>query len=328
MSDPMFSKLETDDSCCFLCGAESEAITAEHVFPKWLQTKFDLWNKKLDLLNRTTIPYKSLKIPCCSSCNNNELAQLESGVASVVASGYEACCRLDAHQWYLWVGKLFYGILRKEIQLKRDRTSISSEPIVPPKTLDYFSNLHLFLQGILGAHEFVNQSPYSILVCNLHNLGPGRDFGFRDNIHNMTVAIRMGSVGVIVALEDGGVNKDSFGRYVAKVCGRKLHPIQFDELYAKVTYQTYLIDTPVKYISSKNDADGSKALTEVYGELYIRDWSQKEFSELLKDHIGDWLQEGGETTTWFAEPNLVPTWMIDHSGELLLQPLEAWESRG
>ncbi|MES3675892.1 hypothetical protein QC589_08050 [Halomonas elongata] len=325
MSDPAFSKLETNDCYCFLCGVESEEITAEHVFPKWLQTKFDLWNKKLDLLNGTTILYKSLKIPCCSSCNNEELAHLEKRVALSVASGYEACSCLDAHLWYLWVGKLFYGILRKEIKLKRDRTTASSDPIIPSKTLKFFSSLHVFLQGILGSHEFVNRPPYSVLICNLHDLGPGRNFGFRDSFPYMTVAIRMGSVGVIVALEDGGVNSDSFGRYVTKVNGRKLHPIQFDELYAKVTYQAHLIDNPVKYISSKNNLDGAKVSTEVFGGLYIRDWSQKDFSELLKLHIGDWLPEGGQNTTWFSEPNLVPTWMVDHSGELLLQPLEAWE---
>ena len=52
----------------------------------------------------------------------------------------------------------------------------------------------------------------------------------------------MGEVGVIVAFEDCGINADSFGRYVKELAGRKLSPIQFNELYAKVLYQTQLIE--------------------------------------------------------------------------------------
>ena len=48
----------------------------------------------------------------------------------------------------------------------------------------------------------------------------------------------MGDIGLLVSLEDGGLTAESYGRFVAQVAGRKLHPIQFDELTAKVTYQS------------------------------------------------------------------------------------------
>ena len=42
-----------DHDHCFLCGVElTDAIrTDEHVFPKWMQRDFDLWNEELNLLN-------------------------------------------------------------------------------------------------------------------------------------------------------------------------------------------------------------------------------------------------------------------------------------
>ncbi|CUP05012.1 Uncharacterised protein [Clostridium baratii] len=71
-----FNQMTFDYDKCFLCGEElnSNNSTVEHVFPKWLQHKFDLWNKKLILLNGSEIQYKNLTIPCCKNCNNNYLS--------------------------------------------------------------------------------------------------------------------------------------------------------------------------------------------------------------------------------------------------------------
>lgn len=71
-----------DDHTCFLCGVSLSADnrTDEDVFPQWLLHKFDLWNKRLTLLNGTTIPYRQIRIPCCGSCNNNHLSKLENRI--------------------------------------------------------------------------------------------------------------------------------------------------------------------------------------------------------------------------------------------------------
>lgn len=42
---------------CFLCGERFpfDQIMREHAFPRWLQRKFDIWNRQLTLVNGTTI---------------------------------------------------------------------------------------------------------------------------------------------------------------------------------------------------------------------------------------------------------------------------------
>mgnify|MGYP000435142675 CR=1 FL=1 len=320
-----FSEITIDGNSCFLCGLEVGEITQEHVFPKWLQKRYNLWSKNLVLLNRTSIPYRTLTIPCCARCNNEDLADLETKISKAVSEGYEACSSLSDSHWYLWLGKLFYGILRKEIGLKADRSRSSSVPIISPKTLSSFSSLHLFLQGIRKLHQFGDRAPYSVLLCNLHDLGARRDFWFGDSFHYMTAGIRMGGIGVIVAFEDGSINAETIGQYLKKVNGAKLHPIQFSELYAKVSYQSYLLHSPIRYVSSKQDAKGSTTYTDVFGGYHLRPWSQHEFSGVLKRHVGPWLPNCGKDSVWFTEPDLVPTWMVGGEGEPLLQPLEVWE---
>jgi len=239
-------------------------------------------------------------------------------------TGYEACVALDGWTWYLWLGKLFYGILRKEINLLRDRARPNEGPIIPAATLESFSSLHLFLQGIRGCHLFLEHVPYSVLVCNLHDLGPNRQYFFRDSLHCMTVGIRMGGVGVLVALEDGGIATDSYGRYVSEVNGRKLHPLQFDELYAKILYQTSLIEGAIKYVSSKVEDERQLVQTDVIGSVQLNNWSQQDYSQVLRAHVSDWFANEGENKDWFVPPNLVSTSLTDDKGQLLLRPLSDW----
>lgn len=159
-----FSDMQLGENECFLCGTRDLPITQEHVFPRWLQARHDLWNQTLGLLNDTQIPYRSLLIPCCSVCNREDLSRLENRISSAVSKGYRECLRLDPHDIYLWAGKLYFGVLRKEITLAQERAKPDSERILEPESLEHFSNLHMFLQGIRNKHEFSGNVPYSVLI--------------------------------------------------------------------------------------------------------------------------------------------------------------------
>jgi len=314
-----------DNDRCFLCGTLSDSISQEHVFPKWLQHRYKLWDQRLVLLNNSMIQYRNLRIPCCSICNNQPLSRLEAVISSAVASGYEACLEIDDHLWYLWAGKLFYGVLRKELSLPLDRTQPRNGGIISEAALKSFASLQLFLQGIRAAHIFSGMSPYSVLICNIHDLGQKFNFSFRDSFPYMTLAIRMGEIGIIVAFEDAGITSSSFGRYVANVNGRKIHPLQFDELYAKVTYQLSLITGGLQYLTSETNSDRRK--TQVFDNIFLRDWSQEYFSTVLRAHVSQWLRSTADDVQWFVPPNLVPTWMTDPEGGLLLLPLSTWQKQ-
>lgn len=74
---------------CFLCGQDFDTgeLGQEHVFAKWLQGKFNLWDRTLVLLNGTQIPYRNLKIPACGACNNVSLSKVEGQIARALPGG-------------------------------------------------------------------------------------------------------------------------------------------------------------------------------------------------------------------------------------------------
>jgi hypothetical protein len=118
-------------STCFLCGRRLTPTnrTDEHVFPKWVQSRFSLWNQKLTLLNGTQIPYRSLTIPCCRTCNGKHLSVIENTVKTATLKGHRAVSELDPLTLFLWLGKIFYGLLYKELFLVKDKKSGRKTPI-------------------------------------------------------------------------------------------------------------------------------------------------------------------------------------------------------
>jgi len=320
--DHPFENMSLDDSCCFLCGVEmGNKSTKEDLFPMWLQRKHNLFKERLTLINGTQIPYSQLKIPCCAKCNNEHLSQLENKISAAINSGYRACIDLDPTLIFYWAAKIFYGILRKELSLLVDRRNPEKGSIVPETLIQAYDNLHSFMQGIRRPLDFIGSPPFSILVANLHDLGNENNYNFRDNIFCQTLSIRSEGVGIIVALADAGINNQSYSRYLKAVDGRKLHPVQFDELYAKVTYESHrLIKSPFFTVAAnKNKNLPIQVITHRPSGIIMKDWDQEEYAHLLENVLAEW---GVPDEGLFVPPNFVRTSMSNEDGSLMLMDAE------
>lgn len=319
-----YGKQDFEDDTCFLCGKGMVGNNSiEHVVPKWLQNQYSLWDQKLRLLNGTLLPYRRLTIPCCKECNTQHLSKVEEDVSAAIRDGFHKAVELPGDTWYLWAGKIFYGILRKELSLLFKRSSPKDGTIVTKEILESFSNLHLFMQAFRGRHEFSGDKPYSVLICNLHEFGSFYDF--RDNLILSTLAMRLGEVGIIISFEDGGLIRDSYGRYVDDVGGRKLHPIQFYELYAKVIYQVKRRQRPISYVTLSHAGGQTTASTEVINtSTSLGIWDQEEFAEVLRFHVSPWLND--DSVVAFVAPDKVTSWMVDSTGNPLILSKSEWQS--
>jgi hypothetical protein len=95
--------MKFDYTHCFLCGKElnDENKSEEHIFPKWIQRRHNLWNQKLILFNNTSISYKNLLIPCCKECNGKYLSALENKIRRACENGFDAFIKLDEQYIFL-----------------------------------------------------------------------------------------------------------------------------------------------------------------------------------------------------------------------------------
>jgi len=312
-----FDRLRTrdfDESTCFLCARSFENLGAssEHVFPKWLQKRFDLWDQQLYLLNRTIIPYRYLTVPCCVECNTYRLQPIETTVSEAVAKGYQALRNLDRKTLFLWLGKIFYGILYKELFLLLDRKTGSGITIATPELLREYETHLILLQQAREKVEFVGENPGSIFVFPTQMPEQvSLQWDICDNVDTMFIAIRMGEVGMIGVLADGGaqmIYEDDY-KDIMKV---PLHPIQFRELCAQFSYRSTLATRTPKYVTVQDRPHKMFQLPLGGFSLkpYFDEWDMAVYAKYLSFYT-DVPYE-----SIFRPPDQIATWLHDPSGKV------------
>lgn len=239
---------------CFLCGNKitKKGYSQEHIFPKWLLNKYKLWTNRLTLLNKKTLQYKQIKIPCCSICNG-KLGNLEKKIASAANDGYKKFIKIPKIFIFQWLLKIIYLILYKETDILLDPSNPLKGSIVHKKILENFRTSHLFLQSVRIKSKFHKPPPWSIFIFQIQkNKERKLNFDYKDNIPLLSVAIRMDDIGIIACLQDNNISEKFFQKEFKKLQKKLLHPIQFDELIAKIFYQRSLLNRTPKYISISN----------------------------------------------------------------------------
>lgn len=306
---------------CFLCGCRltKKNRTEEHVIPRWLQKKYQLYDQRLNLLNGTTIPYRNLTIPCCFSCNNLRLEPLEKRISDAVALGAGAVRAVNHHDLFLWLGKIFYGLLYRELFLSLDRTGKLRGNITDRKLLRRFEMHHLFLQSVRTPMQFSAFSPASIMVVNTQEPSDIRlRWDFRDEIQTMCIACRMGPVGLIAVLQDGGAQEPCFSDL--KLRRRRLHPIQFREVVARVMYKAMLFNRTPKYVIIEGQPVRAiqHPLEGLSGAPLFEQWNQQHYAQVLSQITGVPMKQ------LFVPPDSVMTWLHNSDGKAKSLPLRLY----
>lgn len=312
-------------SICFLCGGRLNKTnrTEEHVIPRWVQRRFSLYNQQIILLNGTKIAYRSLTIPCCDECNKKHLKPIEDSVAEATLQGPKAVAVLDPLTLFVWLGKIFYGLLYKELFLRRDRTSGRRATIATRETLRAYALHQLFLQAVRLPMKFIPAIPASIFIFELEAVGDKRlQWDFRDSLNHLTVSCRMGNVGILAALQDGGAQRDSHVIPWEEFQKHSLHPIHFTELSAAFFYAAGLLNRTPKFMIFDGEPTqvGQNPLQGFSSKPIFDDWNQETFATILSKMLGLPLEQV------FQAPSGVATWLHDETGAIHPRKLNGFES--
>jgi len=284
--DPIKDK-SLEKNRCFLCGTKLNKLnrTEEHIFPKWLLHRYDLWNDELVLLNGKPIQYRKIRIPCCQECNNIHLGRLERIIEQASRGGYKELIKVPRIKVFQWLQKIYYQILYMELRLFFNPARKGEGTIIDKDIIERYRMCHLFLQSIRIKTKFHKHHPWSIFIFQVQEYTKAKlNFDFRDSLSFLNIAIRMGNVGIIGCLQDNGTQERMFKDYVKKFKKIKLHPKQFNELIAKVFYRESLRNRIPKYITvlGKNCLDIiSMPLGGLSSEPIYDEWSQENYAKFV-----------------------------------------------
>ncbi len=302
---------------CFLCGRSGpdHPVTREHVIPRWAQNRYGLWDQKLVLLNDTSIPYRFLTIPCCRSCNSRHLQPIETRLSAAVLRGPDAVRNLGPRALFLWLGKIFYGILYKETSLVRERGGEDEDTIVSNKLLAEYRSHLLFLQEARGVVETANFSPGSYFVFRTQQPSDARlQWDLCDNTLTMFVACRMGQVGLVGVMGDGGAQQ-AYDQYYRDIIDLPLHPLQFRELCARICYLATLATRTPKFLTIEGLPHKTHQMPLggfTMDPLFER-WEPQAYAKFLSHFTGypvaELLQPPDRVITWLRDDKHQPRYL-------------------
>ncbi|HVS92074.1 MAG TPA: hypothetical protein VHE59_08595 [Mucilaginibacter sp.] len=296
-----FKSFNFSNRTCFLSGqqlsSEEERIP---VFPSWLMSRYSLESQPFKLLDENITTYKELQVPCSASINERFLESLEAEIAAAFDKGYDAVKRVDEVKLFQWAGKLLYGIIFNEMQAGIKQQHYQGQEFnISQSLIHKFSNLHLMLQSIYLPVIFEDFKPFSLFLFKVTNAE--NEFTYRDEINTLIFSLRMKDFGLILCMQDNGVNRNFHKELLLKIEGQALHPIQFEEVNAKVFYSAYLFNRlpeynilpagnetyieamPLRGMSSKPLFDAWQNKT--YGQVLENFWKKWNFLlfEIIKD---------------------------------------------
>jgi hypothetical protein len=281
------------------------------VYPRWLQRRFGLWDKRVRLLNDTWLNYRNLTVPCCSQCNTEGLAALENRIASAALEGPDAVRSVSPVDLYLWMAKLYYATFYKEFLLPRERHCQDGRRIVPRSLLLALDAQIRNLQASRSEVQFLG-SPGSVFVLHVQCPDdPHLQFDYQDFIVPSAAFCRLGSVGIMVIFDDAGFVQDLMEEMVSDLGEKDLHPIQFYEVAAHFIYNGSRIENEAKpvYIDGPS---GKHVITNMPRMSLIpifKDWDTEVFAQILADiqHL--------PLDLVFPASDRVVTWLYDDQGQ-------------
>jgi hypothetical protein len=233
-----------DAKYCLVCGLQLETATSEysqeHIFPKWLLTRYSLWNSTIILLNDTKLRYKDLKIPCCRRCNSEHLSSIECEIRNALDKGFDSFQKIDRSLLTLWLIKLYIGIVRKEATLSLDRANREAGNILDLEDIAPLRILQACMKGAFKPLNFkcsISDYPASVFIYKIKP-GTGPNFHYGDTWSTMTLMLKLGEVGIL-AVFDMGIIAHAYPDLFLRHESNELHFQQFLELAARLRERSY-----------------------------------------------------------------------------------------
>jgi hypothetical protein len=304
---PFLEKTYTWDNC-FLCGLRlGEKNTEEHIFPKWLQHKFELWDQKLILTNKSKIPYRNLTVPCCPQCNNNHLSKMETRFQKLISSSFKNLSFDDELTIFQWTGKIIYAIRFKELSLLFDRKNPELGKILTPEEIESYSTLQLFLQSIRFKTIFDQVKPWSIFIFQSKD----ESFFYQNNLTSLSLMMKFGEITICIVFEDNNC-VEQFMQPLKELRNLKLNSPQLMEVTSYIFYSALLKEKIPSYFSTFNEKEKILRVNPA-NRIHGRQWNDKEFGVFF-DHMLDKIGMQ-RTEDTYQENGLLSTYLIDENGK-------------
>ena len=298
--------------------------TKEHIFAKWLQERYGLWDADFRIPNMFHKKYRSVRIGVCQQCNNETFGSLESRISK---ASEESLDGIDDDIIAAWLSKIFYLNALNTTQFNDFGPGANrEETILPSEMREWMTypgmllNAFAFKKSMFSCFSFgfgTWRRPYSLYRYQIKS-EQSWDFDYMDFPFENGVALRLGSRGFVLLL-DAGLHQKFRGP--EQVVGENiLHPLQFREVVARHFYDLTVLEPrarQLRYAFAKqpNAVFAQIQWNEKVNPFHVRFHDESRYVQVISRFIPDFprlLEEAGEGN--------IPTTLHDESGSFALYP--------
>ena len=256
------------------------------VFPEWLMEHFKFGGDRIEMMDKSkSYTYADLQLPCTPRVKK-AFEELEEKVQAAYQKGFEGMAELDEQIIFLWTGRMVYGMLYYEMQYESNRKLRLREHFNLSATLrERFGNFHLMMQSMVEPISFVGQKPWSIALFPLKYSAD--IFSYRDDTINLLFQFGVNGFGLIACLQDNGIIKEKHQDLLDKMKGHVLHPLQFEELYARFHYSDYILQYKAEFKIENTDQGitiEAIPITDKENRPIFGLWDNEIFAQLLTNY--------------------------------------------
>lgn len=273
---------------CFMCGASrtDTSFNDEHIIPKWVLRKLDLYKEKITLPNGVKIPYERYVVPCCKKCNSFLGEEVEAEIKYAFDNGHESLNRYvyqnGTKKLFLWLALIFFkthlkdSFLRKHLDYRKGTETIASD-----YDWSFMHHVHCLIRTLKTGVEFDERCFGSTIILPATVSSNYSQFDFCDTYASNTIMLRIGDVAIVSVLDDSCAGTYLFTPFLEKITG-PCSPLQLREILAHMT----LINIKLKYrprFFTKFDrfTQTLSIYTELPETIEMEDYTKEEFGQIL-----------------------------------------------
>ena len=240
---------------CFICGAkpESKQFNNEHIIPEWILRKYNLFDQRIVLPNKTKIPYSKYKVPCCLDCNSELGETYEKPISQLFEKSSNEVIEIlnksneTKKKVFTWLCLIFFKTHLKDTQLRQNLDFRQSNNTIGERyNWADFHHLHCVVRShFTGAkiHSKVIGSMYFNKVIQSEN-----KFDYIDNSFVQGVLLQLGDFCICSILNDSNESKNIYKLKISKIIGLPTL-FQFYEVFANLNYINLYLEQRAQFQS-------------------------------------------------------------------------------
>ncbi len=277
-----------EGDCCFICGASPSKtkFNKEHVLPKWILKRYDLFSKTITLANETSLRYDKYTVPCCQQCNSLMGKKIEEPVRELINAGFDAVAEYIKENGYwlffIWLNLIFLKTHLKDKKLNLHRDSRQGNGMISDfYTWEELHHIHCIARSFYTGCQLDFKVMGSFLTSAAKVEDYYERFDYGDIYDSRAVLLRLDDICFITILNDSCASLNLLQNRLEPISGA-LSPLQLKEILAHLAFiNLHLKERPSFYSEYDLKQGHYKILADHPNQIAMDNYNQSDFGAIL-----------------------------------------------